>query len=187
MPPYSSAARQQYQATTDRYGRYGSPSGSSCFAVGVAMPHASAKPLPDPQVADRPHIQAPQLEHQKHLGRPFPDSPDRREPGDHLGVALGPQPGGVEHHRPAHHLGRQILNGRCLAGGQANRPQGAGRQRQQPFRGDLTAQCGDQAPMDGGRRRAGQLLIHDRADQSREMGLGRRAHPSRTGLGDKAA
>src|SRR5215467_4492747 len=40
-PAYSSAARQQYQARTLRYGRYGSPSGSSCFGVGVGMPQAS--------------------------------------------------------------------------------------------------------------------------------------------------
>ena len=38
---YSSAARQQYQASTDRYGRYGSPSGWSSRAVGVGTCQAS--------------------------------------------------------------------------------------------------------------------------------------------------
>ena len=38
---YSSAARQQYQASTDRYGRYGSPSGWSSRAVGVGTCQAN--------------------------------------------------------------------------------------------------------------------------------------------------
>ena len=38
---YSSAARQQHQASTDRYGRYGSPSGWSSRAVGVGTCQAS--------------------------------------------------------------------------------------------------------------------------------------------------
>jgi hypothetical protein len=38
--PWSWAARQQYQAATVRYGRYGSPSRSSCFGVGVGTPQA---------------------------------------------------------------------------------------------------------------------------------------------------
>ncbi len=41
--------------------------------------------------------------------------------------------------------------------------------------------------MDGACRRAGQLLVQDRADQSREVRLGRRVHPDRTGLGDELA
>ena len=41
--------------------------------------------------------------------------------------------------------------------------------------------------MDGACRRAGQLLVQDRADQSREVRLGRRVHPDRTGLGDEPA
>src|SRR5580700_9203449 len=36
-------------------------------------------------------------------------------------------------------------------------------------------------------RAAGQLLVQDRADQSREVRLGRRVHPDRTGLGDEPA
>jgi hypothetical protein len=38
---YSSAARQQYQASTERYGRYGSPSGWISRAVGVGTCQAS--------------------------------------------------------------------------------------------------------------------------------------------------
>ena len=40
-PAYSSAARQQYHAATDRNGRNSSPSGPNSFADGVGMPQAS--------------------------------------------------------------------------------------------------------------------------------------------------
>jgi hypothetical protein len=53
--------------------------------------------------------------------------------------------------------------------------------------GDLTAERGDQAPMNGACRRAGQPLVQDGADQSREARLCRRVHPDRTGPGDELA
>jgi hypothetical protein len=44
-----STALQQYQATSDRYGRNGSPSGSSCFGVGIgSTPNMRPKPLRTP-------------------------------------------------------------------------------------------------------------------------------------------
>jgi hypothetical protein len=62
-----------------------------------------------------------------------------------------------------------------------------GGQRQHPFRRDLTTERGDQPPVDGGRRRAGQLLVEDRPDQRLEMGLGRRADVRGPDLGDQPA
>jgi hypothetical protein len=44
-------------------------------------------------------------------------------------------------------------------------PQRLRRKRQEPLRGDLTAERGDQPPMNGACRRAGQLPVQDRADQ----------------------
>ena len=53
MPGVSSAlastARQQYQATAERWGRKGSPSASSSFGAGSSWwPNASAKPARTP-------------------------------------------------------------------------------------------------------------------------------------------
>jgi hypothetical protein len=127
------------------------------------------------------------LKHEKHLRRPRADAPDPRNHGDDLVVALAAQPSRIKHHRPVPHLRRQIPQGRRLVGGQAHGQQRLRSKRQEPLRGDLTAERGDQAPMDGACRRAGQLLVQDRADQSRDVRLGRRVHPDRTGLGDEPA
>ena len=61
-----------------------------------------------------------------------------------------------------------------LAAGQAGRAHRFRRQRQQPFGGDRVAECGQQAAVDGGRRRARQLLVNDGADQRGQMRLGGR-------------
>jgi hypothetical protein len=114
------------------------------------------------------------LKHEKHLRRPRADAPDPRNHGDDLVVALAAQPSRIKHHRPVPHLRRQIPQGRRLVGGQAHGQQRLRSKRQEPLRGDLTAERGDQAPMDGACRRAGQLLVQDRADQSRDVRLGRR-------------
>src|SRR5215472_10931122 len=87
-----------------------------------------AEALPDPEIAGRPHVQAPQLEHEEHLRGPRPDAPDRRQPRDHLVVALGPQPGRVEHDRAVEHLAGQILQRGRLVGGQAGRAEFLGGQ-----------------------------------------------------------
>src|SRR6266849_9773452 len=55
------------------------------------------------------------------------------------------------------------------------------------FSRPAAAERGDQAPVDGACRRAGQLLAQDRADQSLEVSLRRRVHLGRTGLGDEPA
>jgi hypothetical protein len=80
-------------------------------------PPRQTEPFPHPEITHGPHIQAPQLKHQKHLRRPPADAPDLRKHGDDLVVAMAPQPGRIEHHRPVPDLGRQIPNRRRLVGG----------------------------------------------------------------------
>lgn len=83
-------------------------------------PHASPNPFPHPAIAGAPHVQAPQLKHEKHLRRLRADAPGTRKHRDDLVVALAARHSRIKHHRPVTHFHRQIPHGRRLAGAQAH-------------------------------------------------------------------
>ena len=100
-------------------------------------------------------------------------------------VALaGKTPGGQDH-RSVDDLRGQIAKRRRLVSRQTDRPERLGGKGQQPLWLDIPVEGGNQAPVDGGRRRARKLLVDDRPDQSGEVRLLGRAQAGRTGLGDQ--
>ena len=135
----------------------------------VALAHAV--------VVDRPHVQPAELEDQEHLGRPAADAPHAGEPGHDLVVRhpilVAERDGAVEH------SGRQVLDRGCLGTGQTRRAKLLERHRVHRGRRRPAVEQGQQAAVDRGRGGPGQLLVHDRAHQGRELVLHRR--PGREG------
>jgi peroxidase len=72
--------------------------------------HVPRQPVtaPNSEVAGRPDVEAAELEHEKHLGGPWADPPDGRQPGDDLDVGLMGESAGRKHDGAVQHLGRQV-------------------------------------------------------------------------------
>ena len=157
-----SASRQQYQATSERTARTGhrgapAPSPSACRR-GARLGEAGA----DPVVAGRPHVEAPQVEHQEHVGRPRPmprttvrcstTSSSERRP------MRGSCSGAV-----ATCVARSSIDAPSRPRARRRAAVGAGGQH--PLRGERSPHgVLDPAP-DGRRRVAGELLVGDRLGQ----------------------
>ena len=72
---------------TVRYGRHGSPSAVSSAGVGMRVePVGALDRAPDPEVADREHVRALELEHEEHVRAPLADALHGDELGDDLVV-----------------------------------------------------------------------------------------------------
>jgi hypothetical protein len=74
------------------------------------------------------------------------------------------KPARVQDHRAVEHFGRQVAQGFHLALGQTRGAQRIGARGKHLFRRDIVIQGRDETAVDGTRRDASELLVHDRAD-----------------------
>jgi hypothetical protein len=159
------------------------------IAERLELPRGRRRDLPgqpvaaaDAEVADRPDVQAAELEQEEHLGRPGAYAADRGQAGDDLLIALPGQAARGQDHRPVQHFGCQVPQRHHLGPGQADRAERLVGQREQRLGLHVAAERGDQPTVDGGRRSPGQLLVDDGPDEGAEVRLQRTAEPRRTGL-----
>jgi hypothetical protein len=129
--------------------------------------------LPHTEVARGPHIEAAELKHQEHLGRPLSNAPDCREASHDLVVALTSETPRLEDYGAVEDLGRQVLQRQDLVARQSRGSQVFGGGGEKTLGRHLIAQGVHQTTMDSLGGGACELLVGHGTNECREVCFGR--------------